>query len=176
MKTIEINLYQYSELSKEAKEKAVELLADVNLLDEWWNSVYEDAENVGLKIAEFDLNDGRSNIGGEIVDSHFMTAEKIVAEHGKTCHTYKIAEKFLKNWTNLVSFYSDGKNRDKVAEENEEKFDPKGDELEEALLKDLCSAYLHMLNEQYEYLSSEKAIVETIEANKYDFTAINNPG
>ena len=44
-------------------------------------------------------------------------------------------------------------------------------ELEEDFNKSLAGDYLKMLKDEYEYQSSEEAIIETIEANEYEFTA-----
>jgi hypothetical protein len=43
-------------------------------------------------------------------------------------------------------------------------------ELESEFEADLISEYAHMLQREYDYLTSEEAIRETIEANDYDFT------
>jgi hypothetical protein len=46
MKTRTINVYEFSELSDEAKEKAIEKLYDINVDYDWWDSNYEDFENL----------------------------------------------------------------------------------------------------------------------------------
>ena len=56
MKTLTINLYQFSELSDEAKEKAISNLSDINVDFDWWTNTYEDAARIGLKITSFDLD------------------------------------------------------------------------------------------------------------------------
>jgi hypothetical protein len=43
-------------------------------------------------------------------------------------------------------------------------------EIEEKYTKNLSECYLYMLKNEYEYLTSEKCIIETIEANDYYFT------
>lgn len=67
-------------------------------------------------------------------------AKLIFKEHGKTCETFKLAKQF--------------------------ELDRNTEEFERALGEE----YLHMLRREYEYLTSEKAIVETIEANEREFT------
>ena len=37
-------------LSDKAKQKAIEKFYDINVDYDWWDSVYEDAKNIGLKI------------------------------------------------------------------------------------------------------------------------------
>jgi len=167
MKTIEINLYKFSELSEEAQQKAIESLADINTDHDWWKATYEDAENIGLKITGFGLN---SYATAEVIDSHFMMAEEIVSGHGKDCDTHRIAKVFLKDWATLVAKYATEDDPERVAEENLEEFDPLGDTLEEAFLEELREAYRIILKKDYEYRTGKEAIIETIEANGYDFT------
>ena len=58
MRYEKIKVYEFNELSEEAKEKAIEKLWNINVDYEWWDCVYDDAENIGLKIKEFDLDRG----------------------------------------------------------------------------------------------------------------------
>ncbi len=55
MKEVTIKLYEFDELSERAQEEAIEKLSDINVDYDWWKYVYEDAERIGLKINEFDL-------------------------------------------------------------------------------------------------------------------------
>ena len=164
----QINVYEFSELSSDAQDKAVNALADINVDYDWWQFTEDDAETVGLNIKEFNL-DYRS-ISVEFTDSATYTADKIKSEHGDTCYTYKLAQSFIADRDALVEKYSDGIQTDIVAEDNEYNFDQECDELEEEFLKELGEEYLSILRKEYEYLSSREAIIETIEANEYLFT------
>jgi hypothetical protein len=169
MKTIEIKLYKFDELSEEAQQEALKSLYYVNIDDEWWNAVYEDAEQVGLKITGFDI--GRGNYCElEFVLDATEIADAIIKEHGEHCDTHKTAKDFMKERDNLVYKYSDKKNTEVVAEDNEYEFDQECDELEDELEKAISEDYLAMLRKDYEYYTSEEAIKETIQANDYDFT------
>ena len=44
------------------------------------------------------------------------------------------------------------------------------EQLEKEYKRDIASELLHTLQKQYEYLTSSEAIVETFEANEYEFT------
>lgn len=168
MKTVSINLYEFSELSEDAKEKAITNLSDINVSHDWWDCTYDDAENIGLKIKSFDLDRNR-HAKGVFITSGCEVAEKIMSEHGESCETFKTAAQFLSDWANLVIKYSDGKNMDRVAEGNEYDFDNEANDLEEEFLKSLLEDYSIMLQKESEYLQSEAAIIETIEANGYTF-------
>lgn len=168
MKTISVNLYELSELSDKAKQKAISNLSDINVSHDWWDCTYDDAENIGLKITSFDLDRNRG-AKGKFITSGSEVAEKIMQEHGESCETFKTAEQFLSDWANLVIKYSDGKNMDRVAEGNEYDFDNEADDLEAEFLNSLLEDYSIMLQKESEYLQSDAAIIETINANDYVF-------
>jgi hypothetical protein len=169
MKTIEINLYKFSELSEELQQKAIEKHYDINVNYEWWDGIYQDAENIGLKLTGFDLDRNR-HATGEFIEYAVNCAEKIIKEHGEGCETYKTAQSFLSDYKDLVAKYSDGVKTDEVTEENEYEFDCECDDLENDFLNSILEDYSILLQQDYEYQTSKEAIIETIEANDYDFT------
>lgn len=169
MKTKVINLYSFDELSEEAQQKAIENLYDINIDYDWWDFTYDDAKEIGLKIEGFDLDRYRHATGYFLEDAN-TTANLILENHGNMCETYKTAEGFLTDWAELVKKYSDGKDLDRVTEENEYDFDNEADELEQKFLKSLLEDYSIILQKEYEYLTSDECIIETIKANKYTFT------
>ena len=75
------------------------------------------------------------------------------------CKTYKTAVKFMGEWQPVFNTYME-------TEEGEDKLI----EIEGDFLNSLCGDYLIMLRNDYEYMTSEDAIIETIEANEYEFT------
>lgn len=162
-----IKLYQFDELSESAKETAVEKLADINVYYGWWDFVYDDAENVKLKLTEFDLDRGYCR--GEFIEGADDTAHLIIKNHGKDCETFQTATNYLKERTELVKKYSDGKQIDIVAEDNEYDFDVECDELDNDFLYSILEDYRIILSKEYNYLTSEEVIVETIKANEYEF-------
>lgn len=169
MKTIEIKLFKFDELSEEAKQTALEAMYYINFYDDWYESIYEDAELIGAKIEGFDIDRG-SYCQLSLKWSASEVCNKIKEEHGETCDTYKLAETFLEDWSKLVAKYSDGIKLDEVTEDNEYDFDNEADDLEEEFRKSLSEEYLSMLRQEYKYRASKEAIIEVIEANDYDFT------
>jgi len=169
MKTVSINTYKFSELSDEAKQAAIENLYDINVSYDWWENVYYDAKQVGIKITGFDL-DRNKHCTGELIESMTECCRLIIANHGEICNTAVTAANYLETYDKLVEKYSDGITLDIVAEDNTWEFDQEADELEEEFLKDILEDYANMLQDEYEYATSEEAIIETIEANDYDFT------
>ena len=142
MKTIETKVYQFSELSEEAKKKAIENLQDINVNHhDWWKFTYDDADQVGIEITGFDVY--HNKISGNMFWDAIDVKKAILKNHGKKCDTYKTAKSF-----------------------DLRKNDFDANDFEYALLQD----YLSLLSEEYDYLTSKQAIIETIEANEYDFT------
>jgi myo-inositol catabolism protein IolC len=165
MKTIEIKLYKFSELSEEAKQKAIEKHYDINVDYDWWQNTYEDARQIGLKITSFDLDRNR-HAKGEFLLSACEVAQNILNEHGESCQTYKTAQSFMEDWQPVFNDYMNEESENYESRELEGEMQ----EMEDDFLKSLCEDYSIMLQNEYEYLYSDEAIIETIEANDYDFT------
>lgn len=163
MKTIEIKLYQFGELSPEAQKKVIDKHAAINVSDSWWDSTYEDAKNAGLKLTSFDLDRNR-HAKGEFILSPAECAEKIITEHGTQCETHKTAKDFISALEALTGQHEN------IEDVNEDEIEF----LEDAFLKSILEDYSIILQEESEYLQSEQAIKETIEANEYDFTEEGN--
>lgn len=138
--TTKHTVYEFKELSEDAKQKALENLADVNVELDWWDFTEDDAKQIGLNITEFDTY--RRTINGELTEGLQTVCKAILAEHGDSTATYQLAVK----WQN------------KHGEDNEEQF-------KKALLEE----YLSILEKEFEYLTSEESIIETIEDNEYEF-------
>src|SRR3990167_1190316 len=157
MKTITVNLYSFNELSKEAKEKALQNLIDINVDYNWWESTYEDAANIGLKITSFGL-DRDSHAKGEFSIYPTEAANKILSEHGENCETYKTAKNYLEE-IKVIDETTEDEGQEELTD------------IQEEFLKSLLEDYSIILQKEYEYLTSEKALIETIEANDYTFEA-----
>lgn len=158
MRTIEVKVYKFDELSEESKQKALEKLIDINVDYEWYQFTYEDAKRIGLKLTEFDLDRNR-HANGEFTLAANEVAQNIFNEHGENTETYKTAEKFMEKWQPIFDKYMQ-------TEEGEDELM----EIEDNFLKELLSDYAIMLQHEYEYLISDEAIIETIKANDYEFT------
>ena len=165
MKTIRIKVYQFSELSKDTQNKAIEKLRDINVDFDWWRDTYQDAEEIGLKITSFDLDRNR-HAKGEFILSAAEVAQNIINNHGETCETHKTATLFLEDWQPIFNAYMDEENEKYESREAEGEMQ----EIEEEFLNSLLDDYSIMLQNECEYLQSDEAITETIEANEYFFT------
>src|ERR1700748_1135724 len=102
MKTIQLKLYQFGELTETGKEKAITDNVDFNVSYNWWDMVYEDARNIGLKITGFDL-DRAHYCNAEYMHDAIFTASKITADHGEQTDTYRIAADFQQSRDLIVN-------------------------------------------------------------------------
>ena len=165
--TVTTKVYSFAELSESAKENAIKNLSDINVDYEWWEFAYEDAANVGIKITGFDL--GReSYCSGDFTLDAEAIANNIIAEHGESCETYKTAKDFLDAVKVIKEKFESDVNYDpEYMEYNEsDDYEDAVEEFRQFIFED----YRIMLQHEYEYMTSEEAIIETIETNEYEFT------
>lgn len=160
-RTIRTKVYQFSELSEQAKQKAIEWGYDLNVSYDWWESVYEDAENIGLKITGFDI-DRASYCQGDFTLSAHEVAANIMRDHGEQCETNKTAQAFLDEVNEIQGNYPELEGSE---------YEDKMMDAEEDFKKSLCEDYRIILSKEYDYLTSREAIIESIEANEYEFKA-----
>jgi len=144
--------YEYSDLPQKAKDKVIAKFAEENTtMFEWWDFIFDDAKTIGLIIDEFDeIEYGRGYVKGHFEDTAEHTAKKIKEEHGKSCDTYKTAQRYLKELKKL-------------------KPDEDAEDIDEVFLNELLTDYRKMLKGELENIQSEKYIIDQIEANDYLF-------
>lgn len=164
MKTVTINLYSFSELSKEVQVKVLSDLSSINVDHNWWEPIYDDAANIGLKLTTFDL-DRNKHAEGEFTLSANEVAEKILKEHGEMCETYETADTFMIEWQPIFNDYIDKTSANYESKELEGSLRDMEDDFLNSLLED----YVDMLEKECDHLQSEEAILETIELNNYIF-------
>ena len=165
MKTVKVNVYKFSELSEQAKEKARNWWREGGLNYEWWDSIYYDAERIGLKITSFDLDRYRHAEGNFLLSANEVAAN-IFKEHGEQCETYKTATQFMEEWEPVFNDYMD----ENGVNYESEMLEGHLMELEEEFLSSLLEDYSIMLQNEYEYMYSDEYVNETITINEYDFT------
>ena len=162
------NVYQFSELSEKAQEKALQWAYEGMFIDEWWDYIYEDAARIGLKITGFDLDRNRG-AEGKFTMAPIDVAMKVRAEHGPVCETRKTAETFIDRYD--VYYGVNGKITlahdadDAQVDELEEELAEHEEEFRKSLLED----YSIILQKEADYRGSREALIKTIEANGYEF-------
>jgi len=168
MRIKETKVYPFDELSDEAKEKVIEGLSDINVDYDWWDCIYEDVKQVKLELTGFNLGRG-SYCRGKFIEYAKDTAKAIIKNHGDSCETYETATEFIEESAKLYIEYPvklDGDGDD----ENETDRNDGQENLDDWFLYSILEDYRTMLQKEYEHLTSAEAIIETIEANEYEFT------
>ncbi len=164
MREVTEKVYSFNELSEDTQEKVLNNLRDINVGYEWWEFMFLDAANIGLKITSFDLDRNR-HAKGDFMLSAAEVAANIISEHGEQCETYKTAQAFLDEHNPVFAEYMDESSEHYESYEYEQKLQ----EIEAEFLSSLLEDYSIMLQKECEYLCSDEAIIETIEANEYEF-------
>lgn len=167
IKVTETKVYKFDELSEEAQETILNHFAELD--NDWYQFTYEDAANVYIKITAFDIDRG-NYIEGEFLSGVLETAHKIEKEHGELCETYKTTMQYLKDRDEII----DTCPRDEDGDIDEYECDNRLDELDAEFKRAILEDYLSLLRKEYEYQTSKEAILETINANEYEFTEDGN--
>ena len=170
MRTVRTKVYKFNELASAAKEKAIRDNCDINVLDNWWENTYEDALNVGIRINCFNIDRG-SYCEGDLIGTAEETARLIIKEHGENCETHKTAQDYLKSRQELI----DSAPVDEQGEfQDENELDNNLADLDKEFENSIFEDYLIILRNEYEYLTGDEAIQETLINCKYEFTAEGN--
>lgn len=171
MREVTFKLYKFNELSDEVKE---EVLDDNRYFQveyfNWWEYVYEEAENIGLKIVGFDLD--RWYIRMKLKENMLSSIEEALNYFNKDSNEYKIA----KGYYDEIMKLKDSEEVKEYLRDNPED-DPYDavynlnlcEEFEDDYIKDMGEIFLSALDEELKYLTSDEAIIEMFETNDYEF-------
>lgn len=162
MKEVIVQTYKFSELSDDAKKKAIEEHWNVLSFFEWWDFIYDDAKRLGLKINAFDLYPKSIDITYQ--DDPEDVANAILKEYGHSMDIHNTATEYLARYNQI----------EQLVEEDEILPSDELEQLNEDFLHDLGECFLSLLNSEYEWRTSDEAIGEELEINDYDFTADGN--
>lgn len=156
-KDITTTVYTFEELNDKAKDKARAWWIDACVNDEWHDSVFDDAKQIGLKIIEFD--EYRQTIDGEFIDGAFNCANELIKYHGEGTKTCKAARKFIVAFDAAPDTDSDESRAGDL------------DAAESDFLQEILQDYLKTLCQELEYQQSDECVDGNIKANEYTFTA-----
>ena len=169
MKTVTITLYKFDELPAEAQEKAISKYFHINVDYVWWDYIYGDAWNINLKIMEFDL-DRSYDIEGSLMYDALDTVTLIRSNHGSDTDTYQLAEQYVSDYNKSIDKFCNTRDIKDISSDKFDDFEAELEPYSEQFEVDLLNCYWRMLRDEYEYLTSEEQIKETLIANEYDFT------
>lgn len=165
-RTIEITVYKFNELSDKAKQVALDNNRDISVDYDWWESTYEDAANIGLRITEFDLDRNQHAKGDWNGCNPDECANNIMVAHGEATDTYKLAKGYLESLKSIGDFSHEPEDSEarqgwEIAKETRDN----------QFLKALLKAYAKMLQDEADYLTGDEHIADTLIANEYEFTS-----
>jgi hypothetical protein len=194
-------IYQISELSDKAKEKAIAAFRDVNTDHDWWESDYEFGEEeirerLGIEKAEilfsglWSQGDGASFTGwiGDKWIVKFVQDRKddfpaLAAAFDADDPQVEIYSAKVERFGSLHNVHersckvSLDVRASRNSEIDEKEIGREVDRLESTLDEirlDLCREIYSYLEKDHEYLTSDEAIIETIEINEYEFDENGN--
>jgi len=193
--TVKTEVLKFNELTEEGKEKAIEKLYNINVDHDWWDCEYDDFKQVaaciGIEIDEIWFSgfscqgDGACFEGTYEYQKGGLKAIKDYAPIDATLHQIakdlqEIQRKAFYGLTATIKhsghYYHEYCTDITVYQRDSQgyKDDCAGIAIHESIEEELRRFMRWMykqLNKQYDYLTSKEAIVETIAANDYEFTA-----
>lgn len=170
MRTVRTKVYKFSELSKSAKEKAVEKLYDINTDSEWWDLTVDDETG---KLIEQGFNDAKIMFSGfssqgdgacftcsSIDFDKFLNGKYKGLDIGANI-THRWRHYFATSTTVNLNIEGDG-----LCDDDYNEIEKAIEDERERLGNDIYRT----LEKEYQYLRNDQAISQTIEANEYEFT------
>jgi len=151
MRIIETKAYQFEELDEQTKKKAIDNYRHISVdIHDWWDFIKEDLNSVGIELRSFDGSFAEIHL-----EDFYETCEKIIETHGENCETYKIAERYIKEYNEIHQHIHD---------------DDAIECLDEEYQKEFSWEVLSMLRKEYECIISDEYIIEMFDANEHEFT------
>ena len=180
MRSVKINLYQFDELNEETKKKVLEKFRYINVEWDWYEPVYEGFKEIvseyGIEIDDMNFSGFYSQGDGASFTGEISDFKKFAEKTGleKLARFSKVIEenlvmkikRYSSNYYHSGSVYADvyGSYVSHPAIEN-----PIEGKLRE-VKEELCEKLYRILEEEYDYLTSDEVVKETIIANGYEFT------
>lgn len=199
-RVVETTVYQFDELSKDAKEKAREWYRQGALNYGWWNSVYEDASTIA-KLFGLDINmkpvklmSGKTRLDPAIYFSGFSSqgdgacfegdyefkddAIKALAEYAPKDETLAriVSDLDAAQRANDCQLSARVRHRGCYFHMDIDVFhdgDDASDDASKAVreaLQSFANWIYRRLEKEYEWLMSDECVDDTIRANEYEFT------
>ena len=158
MRTIEINVYKFKELDKQTQRKVIENNTYINVEDTfWYYFIKEEFMRLGLEIRSFDLD--RGSFAEIHIEDFEETSNNIIDEFGDNVPIQKTAKNYIDEYNKIQANFKEDEDIERELEILDEKYQ-----------REYSADILSYLREQYDYQVSDEDIIETIEANDYNFT------
>lgn len=171
--TIPVVYYSFDELAESVQEKVIANMSDINVDYDWWESVYEDAANIGIKITESDCY--RNTIKGDLTLSITESTRAVLDNHGENTDTYKLAVRYTQLVNDAFKVWMAEQDTEGCEHWKEEAwmsefvYSDEAEDLTNDYRKEMLEEYLSIYSLEYDYQTSEQQIINTILANDYLF-------
>jgi len=179
MRTEQIEIYKFEDLSEEAKEKAIEDLRNNEFyLDyKWFDYLYEDFKEelkdkgINCNTFYFDLYRNEFSIDKPYIEDKEKFLKNAIGSKYLIMFNLENKEFEVSLSENCYTNFEILENEEETNEEYKIRIEQETQINEEAddYLNDLKRDFLNRLNKDYEYLLSDEAIREHIEANEFEY-------
>lgn len=183
MRTEQINVFTFDELSESAKQKAIERFRDVQY--NWWESVYEWLKDTYPQYEDCQINfSGFSSQGDGAsftfrLDSAYFEKwvetlnipewkKAILVHYTPQFYGKRNSSRYSHKYSVTIEFESEDHNYENIDKFKNEMYV----DFLELLRSDYyfhCDQLYRTLENEYDYLTSDECIIESIEANGYEF-------
>lgn len=190
METITVKAYKYDELEESAKEKALEVMSDINTDYEWYDCIFDDVKTIGkiigIDIKKIYFSGFYSQGDGACFEGYYQYNKDSVKKLIEYAPKYEelrriVTDLRILQGKNFYQLTAHVKHRGHYChslctEIDIDRADNKAitvnavDDLKE-LLRDFMNWIYRTLERENNYLCSRDAIEDTIRANEYLFTA-----
>lgn len=179
MRTIRTKVYKFDELTPDGKKKAIQNLSNINTDYDWYEFLIEDLETqldeIGFEGAKIAFSGFSSQGDGASFDATInlekFTTNKRLLSLARECDfridKTSFANHYSHEKTRFVEYNAIGSKRHTRINEALQNL---SNEIEALRLSKSKEIY-RTLEEDFEYRTSEEAIIETIKANEYEFYA-----
>jgi len=191
METKTYTVYKFNELQDDQKEKAIENLRDINVEYEWYDYSFDDykaiAKILGINIDKIYFSGFCSQGDGLCFEGSFQYAkgwkrelttyagEVTENKNNKEIHALGQQLQELQRQA-FYGVYGTVKQRGHYQHSGCTSFSLDHDEYREfddedfkQAYRELMDTFYHMLRKEYEYLTCDEAVIETIKCNDYNF-------
>lgn len=178
-KTIEYKALKFGELSEEAKQKALDVMRDINVDYDWWECTVEGIAEDWLAKYGISFEDGSLcfDLNPRYRELHFISGKIYVerpyrlvyAATGSKGLAICAAKGLLEFYFETVH-YGGGHARTFLRHSDNRSVNTPDLPVDfEQFFHELCQEFWSTLEKEYDYLTSDEAVKDTIEANEYDF-------
>jgi len=186
MKTVTIECRQINEWDEATQQKIIERHRDINVDHDWWEFVYDDVKEIGAKLGVtidniyfagfWSQGDGACFVG---TYQHNPDAPRVIREYApQDKDLHRIADQLSVLGSGFtVTITHSGRYCHEYCTRFEFSFDTErgdADDIEEDVkywLRAFMRWTYRQLEKEYEYLTSDEAVRETLAANEYEFDA-----